>query len=136
MHETGMQEQIGNQLIEVEITGHEKVKASDICKVNTTQLKNVSGYECDQVYDQQVFGDRGYAEHHCYFSLFYLLFENDLTFLFWAQNYENNLFYASKCPQIILFFIKKVIFSHFLLFLSRVSIIFAQVFPQDRSYYY
>ena len=57
-------------------------------------------------------------------------------FLFCAQNYENYLFLAPKCPQILLFFIKKVIFSLFLLFLSRVSIIFAQEFRQNRSYYY
>ena len=65
-----MQEQIGYQLVQMEVAGHEEMKTSYVCEVDTTQLENVGGNECDQVYDQQVFGDCGYAEHHRYFSLF------------------------------------------------------------------
>ena len=87
MHEVSMQEQVGYQLVQMEVAGHEEVKTSYICEVDTTQLENVSSNECDQVYDQQVFGDCGYAEHHRYFSLFWLLNEKIYLFLFWVQNY-------------------------------------------------
>ena len=71
----------------MEVAGHEEMKTSYVCEVYTTQLEYVGGYECDQVYDQQVFGDCGYAEHHRYFSLFWLLIEKIYLFLFWVQNY-------------------------------------------------
>jgi hypothetical protein len=77
MHKAGMQEQIGYQLVKMEVAGQKEMQTTYICKVDTTQLENEGGYECDQVYDQQVFGDRGYAEHHRYFSLFDYLLKKD-----------------------------------------------------------
>ena len=68
-----MQKQIGYQLIQVEIDGHKEVQTTDVSKVDATQLENEGGNECDQIYDQQIFGNCGYAEHHRYFSLFELL---------------------------------------------------------------
>ena len=101
----------------MEIAGHEEVKAANISQINTTQLENEGGYERDQVYDQQILCNGRYAEHHVVYclmilkSLFFFFFRNLL------QNYEKYLCFVLKSPQIQLFFMKKWIFSDFLLFL-------------------
>jgi hypothetical protein len=38
MHEVGMQEQVGDKLIQVEIVGHEEMQATDVGQIDTTQL--------------------------------------------------------------------------------------------------
>ena len=98
-----MKEQIGNQLIEVEMARHEKVQTTDVCQINATHLKYVGGNERKQIDDQQVFRDSGNTKHHLY--------------LFWVQKYEKYLFFMLKSALIQENFMKKLIFSDFLLFL-------------------
>jgi len=52
-----------------------------------------------------------------------------------AQNYENYLFLSPKEGVLQLFFIKKVIFSDFLLFFSLVCTIFAKDFDNNYNFY-
>jgi hypothetical protein len=64
MHETGMQEEIGHQLVKMTIIGHEKMKSADVFQIDSSQFQNKRGKEGDQINDQQILCDRGYAEHH------------------------------------------------------------------------
>ena len=63
MHKIGMQKQVGDQLIEVEILGHEKVKTADIGKVNSTHLEDYRSQKGNEVDNQQILCDGGYAKH-------------------------------------------------------------------------
>ena len=76
MHEIGMQEQVGDQLIQMEIIGQEEVKAADIGQVDSSQLEYKCCKECNQVDDKQILCNRGYAEHHIiyYLTIFYFVF--------------------------------------------------------------
>ena len=64
MHETGVEEQIGDQLIEVEIACHKEMQAADVGQIDAAHLQDECGNECDQIDDQQIFCDGWYAEHH------------------------------------------------------------------------
>ena len=64
MHETGMKKQIGHQLVEMEMTGHEEMQAPDISQVYTAHLQDKRGKKGYQVNDQQILRDGRYAEHH------------------------------------------------------------------------
>ena len=59
-----MKKEICDQLIEMKMTRHEKVKSADVCQINATHLKDVGGNERKQIDDQQVFRDGWNTEHH------------------------------------------------------------------------
>ena len=71
-----MQEQIGHQLIIMEVAGHEEMQTPDVCQVNASHLEDQRGKEGNQVDDQQILRDGWYAEHHKIYDLliYYLRF--------------------------------------------------------------
>ena len=123
----------------MEIVCQEKMKASDIGQVNPSHLQNQRGQECDAVDNQQIFRYSWNTEHNPIYdlSICVLLFCPvwDNFFSFMAQNYENYLFLSPKEGVLQLFFIKKVIFSDFLLFFSLVCTIFAKDFDNNYNFY-
>ena len=96
-----MQKEISNQLIEVEILGHEKVKTTDIGEVDSTHLKNYRSQEGNEVDNQQILCNGGYAKHVCNLQFDNLRFTiyDSAQWLFctiWAQNYEKYLVFRLK----------------------------------------
>ena len=118
MHERGVQKQIGHQLIIMEMAGHEEMQSPDVCQVDAAHLEDKRGKESNQVDDQQILCDGRYAEHHCYLRFINLRhYGFSLAARFRLQNYKKYLVFALKMGGILFFFIKKAIFSFFLLFL-------------------
>ena len=64
-----MKEQIGDELVKVEIVCHEEMETSNACQVNSLCLKNQCRQECDTVDYQQIFCDGWYAEHLFIYNL-------------------------------------------------------------------
>ena len=101
--------------------GHEKAQAADGLQVDSARLEYPRCHKCQEVDNEQIFGDGRYvAKHGCYLLFndlrFYDVGGNAVLSLFPPQNYEKYLFFSAKMASNQLFFTKKVNFSNFLLF--------------------
>jgi hypothetical protein len=111
-----MQEHVGKKLEQVEVAGHEKVQAAHVRQIDATKLEHPCSHKRQKVDNEQILGNGRYvAKHLCLLQL-----EGLITMIpfsrICAQNYEKYLFFSAKWALKQLFFIKKAIFSVFLLF--------------------
>ena len=70
MRETAMQEHVGQELIDTEVAGQEKVKAQQRIQVYPTTLQYPRGQIGQNVNDQQILGHGRHIVHLIY-SLFF-----------------------------------------------------------------
>ena len=63
VHEIGVQKQVGDQLIQVKIIGHEEVETSQVGKVDSPHLKDQRRQKSKSVDNQQILGNGGYTKH-------------------------------------------------------------------------
>ena len=66
MAETGMHEHIGEQLINLEIGGKEKVQAQGIVQINANAAEHPGGRKHQYINYQQIFCYRWQSEHILY----------------------------------------------------------------------
>jgi hypothetical protein len=64
-----MKKEIGDELIKMEVIGHEEMEASDVGQIDSLHLQNIRRQKSDAVDDQQIFCDGWYAEHFSVCSL-------------------------------------------------------------------
>ena len=54
VHETAVQKHIGEELVEVEVAGQEKMQSEERCQIDATQFEHPRCHICQKVYHQQV----------------------------------------------------------------------------------
>jgi hypothetical protein len=62
--DSGVQEQITDKLVEMKVTGHEKMQATDNIQINSPRLQHQRGEKHQKVDDKQIFGDSRYVAKH------------------------------------------------------------------------
>ena len=60
---TAMHEHVGEELVNLEIGGHEEVQTEDVVEVGALFLENYIGHKSQHVYYQKVFCDGWYIAH-------------------------------------------------------------------------
>ena len=87
-----MHEHVSDQLVDLEIRGHEEVQAEEVIEINAGDgQEQLHGEECQDVDDKEILCDCWYSEHDMAISL--LLYGNAWKLL---QNYEKSLWYSHK----------------------------------------
>ena len=64
MREIGVQKHVSDKLEQVEVAGHKEMETTDIGQIDSAHLENPSSYKCQEVDNEQVFGDCGYITKH------------------------------------------------------------------------
>ena len=58
-----MQEQVGDKLVQVEVTGQKEMETTDVIEPDSPHLKHDGGEKCQTVDYQQILCDGRYAKH-------------------------------------------------------------------------